>query len=263
MTIWRFELRQSFLSSLIWTVIVTGLALLFMGIYPTYQAGADEFLQVLQAYPKELLSAFNINPETIFSYLGFYAFVLPFVFIAGSIYATNLGISIMGREKNMQTSEFLLSKPISRTSVWFQKSAAIKTLLLGHNIVFIAAMVSLTVYFDSSQLNEPTFWLMTFALLILEFFFSSLGMLIAVVLKKLKSISSIAVGVALSFYVVFLLQALLENEELKFLTPFAYVDPQAIVETQRYDGIFIGFAIALSLISCGISYLLYTKQDVR
>ncbi|MGL5549216.1 MAG: hypothetical protein ACRDD4_05935, partial [Culicoidibacterales bacterium] len=60
MNIWRFELRQSVASSLLWTMVVTGLAVLFMAIYPTYQTGADEFLRVLQAYPQELLLAFNI-----------------------------------------------------------------------------------------------------------------------------------------------------------------------------------------------------------
>ncbi|MGL5531167.1 MAG: ABC transporter permease subunit, partial [Culicoidibacterales bacterium] len=150
MNIWRFELRQSVASSLLWTMVVTGLAVLFMAIYPTYQTGADEFLRVLQAYPQELLLAFNINPETIFSYLGFYAFVLPFVFIAGGIYATNLGMSVMGREKSAQTSEFLLVKPISRKRVWWQKLVAIHTLLLSHTLVFVVAIVSLTAYFDQS-----------------------------------------------------------------------------------------------------------------
>lgn len=262
MNIWRFELRQSIVSSLLWTMVVTGLAVLFMAIYPTYQTGADEFLRVLQAYPQELLLAFNINPETIFSYLGFYAFVLPFVFIAGGIYATNLGMSVMGREKSAQTSEFLLVKPISRKQVWWQKLVAIHTLLLGHTLVFVVAIVSLTAYFDQSQLLEPTFWLMSVALLILELLFSSLGMVLAVSLKKLTSISSLAVGVALSFYVIFLLQALLENEELKYLTPFAYVDPQAIVETQSYDGVLISVALVLSGLCWLVSYLLYTKQDV-
>ncbi|MGL5382274.1 MAG: hypothetical protein ACRDD4_06995, partial [Culicoidibacterales bacterium] len=65
-----------------------------------------------------------------------------------------------------------------------------------------------------------------------------------------------------SFYVIFLLQALLENEELKYLTPFAYVDPQAIVETQSYDGVLISVALVLSGLCWLVSYLLYTKQDV-
>lgn len=263
MTIWRFEIRQSFLANSIWTVIVSGLAGLFLAIYPVYQEGTDEFLRLLEAYPPELLAAFNINPETIFSYLGFYAFVLPFVFIAGSIYATSLGLTIMGREKSMQVSEFLLAKPIARSAIWFQKSLAIKTLLLLHNLIFVGVIVLITNYFAAEQLNEPTFWLMTGSLFIIEFFFSSVGMLLAVLLRKLKSISSIAVGVALSFYVISLLQALLENEALKYVTPFAYVNPQAIVETQQYDGLFITLAFGLSVLACVVSYRWYTTQDVK
>lgn len=263
MTIWRFELRQSLMSSIIWTIIITGIASLFLSVYPSYQNGADEFLKLLEAYPPQLIAAFNINPDTIFTYLGFYAFVLPFVFIAGSIYATNLGLTIMGREKSMNVNEFLLAKPVSRTTIWLQKVLALKTILIIHNVIFILTMVGVTSYFDQTQITEPSFWMMTLSLFLIELVFANLGILLAVLLKKLKSITSLAVGVALSFYVISLLQALLENDLLAYLTPFQYVNPQYILENQHYDWPLLVVGLGIIILSAVVSYIRYTKQDVQ
>ncbi|MGL5296413.1 MAG: ABC transporter permease subunit [Culicoidibacterales bacterium] len=262
MNIWRFELRQSLMRSVIWTIIITGIAGLFLSVYPSYQNGADEFLKLLEGYPPQLIAAFNINPDTIFTYLGFYAFVLPFVFIAGSIYATNLALTIMGREKSMNASEFLLAKPVSRTMIWLQKILALKTTLIIHNVIFTVIMVGITSYFDQTQITKPSFWMMTLALFLIELIFANLGILLAVLLKRLKSITSLAVGIAVSFYVISLLQALLENELMAYLTPFQYVNPQYILENQHYDCPLLAIGLGIIILSALVSYTRYTNQDV-
>lgn len=263
MTIWRFELRRSLGTTVIWSLVVTGLAILFLAIFPLYEESAGDFLKLLEAYPPELLSAFNMNPETLFSYLGFYAFVLPFVFVAGAIYATSLGLSVIGREKHMQASDFLLTKPVARGKIWFQKSLAVKTLLVFQNIIFLVSMTIMAYYLEPDVLKDPVFWLMSLSLFLVQFVFSSLGMLLATVLKKLKNISGLAVATALSFYVISLLQSILENEALRYMTPFQYVNPQVILEEKSYDGILLTVTVIVSVGACVISYFIYTKQDIR
>lgn len=262
MNVWRFEMWQSYRSLIIWSLVVSGLTILLMAVYPTYQASAADVLKLLEAYPPQLLAAFGMDPETLFSYSGFYAFVLPFTFLAGSIYASGLGLSIMGREKQAKTSDFLLTKPQARSQIFGQKLLAIMSLICTQAVVFTLAVTLLTWYFEPDALQTQTFWLMTLALPLLELVFASLGVIVAVVIKRLKSTSSLAMSIALSCYVISLLQGILESDALKYVTPFQYFNPTVILKTGNFDWIFVGVAAIVTLVCMSISYVLYTRSDV-
>lgn len=119
------ELRRNLKSFIIWTAVIVVCVAGTFGVIPTFMETQQD---LLAAYPEEVMRVLGINETTWSSALGvyssYYIFFLP---LFGAIYAISIGSSIIAREENRKTAEFLLVKPIRRTVVVGSKVIAFLT----------------------------------------------------------------------------------------------------------------------------------------
>ena len=186
MMIWNLytkDLKRNTKNLLIWTLVVVLLTILTMAMYPYMKGMGDSMEGMMKMMPEAMLKAFGIDPQMWTSILGLYNTYYGFylVLLMGIFSGTN-GANALAKEQREKTTEFLLTKPITRGQIFITKMAIVFTLLLLiFGIQTFAAYLGITIF--GAGVNWTTFFTMHFHGLILLFFFTSLGVLLSMLLK--------------------------------------------------------------------------------
>jgi ABC-2 type transport system permease protein len=116
------EIKRNRKNLAIWTAIVLGFTMMVLAIYP-YMAEMGEGLNVImEKIPPELGKALGMDADTWSSILGFYStYYGVYIIVLLSIFTGSTAASILAKEERNQTSEFLMTRPISRTSNFLSK----------------------------------------------------------------------------------------------------------------------------------------------
>ncbi|MGL5694674.1 MAG: ABC transporter permease subunit, partial [Peptostreptococcaceae bacterium] len=128
MNIFKFEFKRLLKSCIIWSLICGSLVVLFMALFPSMKDMGMQSLvnDKMDALPKEILKAFNIDESmdfsNIYNYLGY---CIQYIAMASGIYGAILGVNCLIKEESQGTIEFLYSKPVTRTRIITSKLGAI------------------------------------------------------------------------------------------------------------------------------------------
>ncbi|MBN2442659.1 MAG: ABC transporter permease subunit [Spirochaetales bacterium] len=135
------ELKRSRVSLFLWSVTLSGIIFLAMAFYPVLtQNNLLEYVGALFENPmmKSLMSVFGVNIESLTSLLGFYvAYNSIYALLMGSIFSILCAVSILSKEENEKTAEFLLTRPVTRTEVITSKFLAFLTQLVILCLIFL------------------------------------------------------------------------------------------------------------------------------
>lgn len=263
MTVFGFEFRQSIRSTITWCIGLTAIVLIFMFFYPVYANDIDIMKPLFEKLPEIVLKSLGVNLESLFSALGFYTFILLYIQLITSIQAIMLGLGIVGKEVRLKMSDFLLTKPMTRANILLQKSAAVFA-HLGITWVYLTAISwGMLQVVKTEALNVTAFGLFTLSTLLLQILFAGLGIFIAVLLRKLKSVVGVAMSVVFSLFVMNLMQAILDEAWLRYLSPFQWFDKTYIFNNTAYEWPMVGMWAVVTVIALVGSYVVFTRKDIH
>ncbi len=263
---WLFqrEFRRNIKGLLIWTIIIGGLVIFTLSVYPQFAEQQEGFEDFMQAFPEGFMKAFGMDRVSIITPLGFYAiecYLMTTLF--GSIYAVSLGSSIVSKEENEKTAEFLLSKPITRFNIISQKLL----LVLANLIIF--NIISVLISYFGLAMGDAEYEVNIFILLsfvgpfLLHLTFATLTFLISIIIRRSRTIFSISLGIVFVTYFFNVMAQLSDKFEfLKYFSPFKYVDAGDIIENGNIDLVYLIIMLAIILLSIVSSYVLYQKKDI-
>jgi ABC-2 type transport system permease protein len=257
------ELKQNRRTAIIWIISLTGVALLYMLIFPAFADAADTVNKIYQSFPPALRKAFNINFDPKFALASFYALILGFTTLAAAIQAMNLGTATLSKEERGKTAEFLLSKPIKRTDIISAKLAAAAVIILVTNVFFIGGTWIMMMAVSKVSLSAPIFLLMSLTLLFVQIFFVALGFLVSVSAKKIKNVLSISLVTVFSFYIVGMFDAVLGAKTVKYLTPFKFFDLIYVYKHSAYEMPYPLVEIVFVIAAITAGYFIYKRRDIN
>jgi ABC-2 type transport system permease protein len=258
------QMRMERKSLITWITSLVGLSLLFMLMYPPIAPDLNEFLKFMETLPAGMRNAIGAGNFRSGGLIGFYSLVLTYVLLAGSVQAMNLGVSVLSAEVRDKTADFLYAKPVSRHRIIAMKLAAVGCQLLITNLVYIpAALVILTMTRQAADIFDfKMYILLTSALAWLQLIFCCIGLAVSALLKRVRTVLPISMGVVFFFYVLFVLNQTLNNAELAFLTPFGYFELTKIMARGAYEPKFVLAASGVILVTLAISWRAYFKKDL-
>lgn len=262
MNIFKFELKKEFKSTLIWTISLILIGAMFISMIPIFIEGKDQFMKMIESYPKELLTALGFDIDN-FTSLGFFAYISNYIVLAASIQAANLGLGIISKEMRNKTMDFLMTKPISRTKILVSKILAGIVLLLFTSIIYNIFSTILMLIVTNGEINIQTFILMNLVILFMQIFFFSIGILIATISKKIKSVIGISMALVMGLYIVSVLQKILNLKFLKYVTPFELFNTATIAHKGAYDIPLLIYSIIIIISIIIISFIIYRKKDIH
>lgn len=261
--IYLHEFRSRLKSVITWSIGLMLLILFFLSIFPSFSQQADLLNEMLAKFPPQLLAAFGMGNINLADILGYYAFLFIFVQLCLSIQAANYGFGLVSIEESELTADFLLSKPVSRWQVINSKlTAALSSLLLTDLVVWLVSLVCILA-FRGGRPYEPRILLLLFvSVLLFQLFFLALGLVISLLVRRVRSVTPYALGLGFGAYVINAFSGMLGDVKLENITPFKHFDPVFIVQNAAFDTPLVLINVVVSLVALVVSYWLYIRRDI-
>lgn len=263
MNIFLYELNAYRKSTIIWTIALLALVALFLSMFPSISNDAEEFKKVLEGYPEGVRKAIGLNIDSFFSLLGFYSYSFLYITLCGAIQAMNIGVSIVSKEVREKTADFLLTKPVTRTTILTSKILAAVASLLITNIVFNVGSSLIASQVKIEDFSKNTFLLISLVLFFIQFIFLALGLVISILMRKVKSVITISLGTVFSFFIIAMLSSTSGDDYKRYFSPFKYFDTSYIIKHSCYENSFLITGIVIIIVSIVTSYFVYIKKDIH
>lgn len=263
MNMFLHELKAYRKSTIIWSASLAALVILFLSLYPSFASSASDVKKILEGYPEPVRRAFGVSIDEITKFMSYYSFVFAYVVLCGAIQAMNLGISTISKEVRGKTADFLLSKPVTRNQIMTSKLLAVLTTIVITNVVYLIAAYVMATAVATEAFSVKTFFMISITLFFIQIIFFSLGVIVSVIVSKIKSTISISLGTAFAFYTIGIFQSTLNDKTMKYLTPFKYFDTEYIIKNVSYEMSFVIISIIIIIASIVASYMIYSKKDVH
>jgi ABC-2 type transport system permease protein len=97
---------------------------------------------------------------------------------------------------------------------------------------------------------------------IFQLFFLSVGLVISLLVKRVRSVTPYALGLGFGSYVLSAFSGVFGGVTLELITPFKHLDAAYIVKQGEYDTPLVLLNVAVTLVSVGVSYWLYIRRDI-
>lgn len=262
MNIFVHELKAYRKSTLVWAFSLIAIVALFMSMFPSISKEIVEFKKLLEGFPEPVRKALGLEIDSFGSILGFYSYLFVYLTLCGAIQAMHIGTSIVSKEVRDKTADFLLTKPVSRTTILTAKLLAALTTLVITNVVFLISARIMVAQVNTESYSVKSFWMISMTLFFTQLIFLSLGIILSIVFPKIKSVLTVSLGTVFTFFIIGLLVSTTDDGVKRYLTPFKYFDSAYIIENSSYEIAFMLAGIGIIVISLIASYIIYMKRDI-
>ncbi len=263
MNIFLHELKAYRKSTIVWTISLVVMAMIYFSLFPAFSKDVDQIKGLLEGFPEVIRNGMGISLDSFGSILGYYSFPISFVILIGAIQAMNFGVSILSKEVREKTADFLLTKPVTRAQVLTSKILAVVASLVITNVVYIVVANIVASIVKNDDYSFKIFFMISITLLFVQLIFMSLGFIISVMLPKIKSVLPISLGTVFLFYFISFLSTKSNEAVIKYITPFKYFDPAYIVANSAYEMRYIIISLVFIIVSIIASYVIYSKKDIH
>jgi ABC-2 type transport system permease protein len=261
--IFLHEFRLRLKSVIVWSLSMTVLLLTFFSIFPIFATQAALLTEMLGKFPPEMRAAFGIDQVDMGSVVGYFSFLLLFVQICLAIQAGNYGFGLVSIEENELTADFLLSKPVSRFQVLTSKLlAALSSLLITDLLVAVASFIAILLFRDGRAYEAGTVLLLLLSLVIFQLFFLGVGLVISLLVKRVRNVTPYSLGLGFGMYVLSAFSGIFGDVTLELVTPFKHFDTAYIIEHAAFNTPLVLLNVGVTLLSLAVSYWLYLRRDI-
>lgn len=258
------ELKVNFKNFMIWTLILIILFLAVFLIYPSIISGDNmkALNDMMKMFPEDLLKAFNMDISSIDSAFGWIkteGFV--FVLLIAGIYSGILGSSILLKEENDKTIEYLNSVPVKRTQIVINK------VVVG--LLYIALMVMILGIFNyagltfSGEFDAKSYWLLSITPIFSSVVIFALCLFLSTFAHKTKNTIGISLGIVFAGYFLNVVSELSEETEfLRYLSVFTLADIRNVILDVKINPYMVLAAVGLSAAFIGGALLRYHRKEL-
>lgn len=262
MNILKHELKLYRKSTIIWTLSLAAVIVLFSSIFPSFKDSADAMNKVLASFPEALKQALGLSTMDMSTAVGFLGFMFSYVILVGGVQAMNLGLSLLSNEQRDKTADFLFAKPVRRIQILHAKFAAGLINIVTTNVIF-TIVTFIAVGMIEKDFSNKILMLFVGSLFLVQLFFLTFGMFISVFMDKLKTVIPVSLGVVFGFFILNLLNESITGKPLSALTPFAYFSTSGIYENGSYDMKWLLLNCILVVVFSVGAYIRYIKKDIH
>jgi ABC-2 type transport system permease protein len=261
--IFAHEFRVRFRSVITWSLSLAALILIFFSLFSSMANSAVALNELLAQYPPEMLEAFGMTGMDMSTVLGFFSLLLLFAQICLAIQAGGYGFGLVSIEESELTADFLMTKPVSRSKILTSKLLAAFACLLITDLVFWASsFAAIALFGGGREVNMGTLTLLLLSVLIFQAFFLSVGLIISLLVKRVRSVTPYALGLGFGMYVLGAFSGIGDVTALELITPFKHFDAGYIIQHGAYDLPLVALNVSVTVVSLLAVYWLYLRRDI-
>ena len=263
MNIYKHELKANYKTALIWIVTLCSLVAIFMAFFPMIKSEMDVFLKMMDSFPPVMKAMMGIVVENINTSIGYYTFVFTYTLLFGAIQAMNLGVGIVSKEERERTADFLLTKPVSRVKILTSKLLSVLTIFVVTNIAYSVVSAIFVVSMSDGNFAFREFVLINASLFITQLIFFSIGLILSVLAKKIKSVLPVSLGLVFAFFAISAFAVTSEDDKLRYVTPFQYYKTETILALGKYETVYVVLGLSIIVFGLTASYAIFKRRDIH
>ena len=258
-SIFAVSLTSKWRSTLIWSISMTLLALMFAGLYESFAGEIEDMAEIAPAAMEAIWGGNLGYASTPAGWLGLelYGIFLPVVLAIIGIYS---GASAIGNEEDSGTLELLLASPVGRTRIVVEKSLSVSTQLaiVGMAVWFGVALGTLLFPFEVSLTHVLAGTLMGWLFGTTISYFS---MCVQSITGKKGVAIGFGTGLVASSYIANILSQLINGVSyLKYISLFYYYDgANVLIEGLKVENLMV--LLVGSIITFMISIRFFRVRD--
>jgi ABC-2 type transport system permease protein len=242
--------------------------LMFASFYPSVKEDAEQLADLFKHYPEGLFKAVGLDVEQMgnmfasmeaFLATEHYSIMWPILVIVMTI---TLGSGLIAGEVEKNTSEMLLSLPLSRSKIYWGKYIAVTIIITIFSVLSIFCVMPFSVLFNFDIHVKNYYYIFILGYLFSLALFSITNLISSATSKKGKA-SLIATGIVVFMYAANILASFQESlDKAKYVSFFHYFDYNgALVNTTlNWTGVWV-FSTTIGV--CSIAgWIVFLKRDV-
>lgn len=260
MTIFFHELKRDRVKLIVWTAAIAFMLLTSIIIYPQMTSQMDQMGEMFSEMGG-FSEAFNMDKVNFGEFRGYFAVECGNVLgLGGAFFAALLGISALAKEERDRTAEFLLTHPVSRSSVVAQKLAAVICEILILNLI-VAAVAILGTLAIGQQIDGKLFFNIFLGYFLMQVEIACVMFGVSAFIRG----GGIGIGLGAAFLLYFMniIANLTDKAEfLRYITPFSYADGTSIVASGGIEVKYLIPGIVLAVIAVAAAFIKYERKDI-
>lgn len=258
------EFKVNLRNFIIWLLILVLMFLVVYLIYPFMftEETIKELEDAMKMFPPELLKAFNMEMSDITTAYGWFKSEgFTYVLLIIGMYSSILGGSILLKEENNKTIEYLDSLPIKRSTIVTNKIiVGISLIILMTILLGIFNYIGLLILGDFPH-KECILLSLTPIIIGIPLF--SINLFISTFLHKTKGIIGLSLGMVFIFYVLNILSEISNKVEfLKYLSIYTLADIRNVVANCEINPIMIGISLIITIVCIIFTYSNYNRKEL-
>ena len=258
------EMKVNLKSFIIWILVLIGLFSVVFLIYPSIINSENIKMidEMMAMFPKEILTAFNMDLTTIDSAYGWLkseGFV--FILLIIGCYSALIGSNILVKEEGDKTIEYLNSLPITRNRIIFNKAIS--------GLIYIILMVIILGIFNyiglslSGSFDKTQYLLLSITPIFPSTVIYFLCLFLSTFTHKQKKMVGISLGIVFISYVLQTLSSLSNSVEfLKYLSIFTLADIRNVITNISLNPLIIVVSIIISIIFLALTIIKYNHKEL-
>ena len=262
MNVFLRELKANRKALIIWSIsMFLGIAS-GMGKYTVYSTGGSS-MELFNKMPYSLKALLGMGSFDVSKMSGYFAMLFLYLEVTAAIHAALLGSNIIAKEERDKTTEFLIAKPLSRTTIITSKLLAALVNILTLNIVTLISSITLIAAYNKGAAISGEIVLFMLSMFIVQLIFLSLGAVLASLIRNPKASGSLSVGIMLTSFVIAKITDLTDRLNfLNLLSPFKYFSYIDVVEGNGLNFVIVILSLLLVSAFSVLTYFFYGKRDL-
>lgn len=260
MTLFRHELRQGWLSLLIWTLAIGGLMAVCIFLFPEMEGEMGQVGDMFSSMGA-FTAAFGMDRLNFGTFSGFYAIECGNILgLGGAMFAAMTATAALAKEEKEGTAEFLLTHPESRGRVVTEKLLAVLAQIFALNLAvwMISALSGLAI---GEEMPWGELGKLHLAYLFLQLELAGLCFGLSAFLRR-GSLGA-GLGIAAGAYFLDLIANIAEKAEwLHYVTPFGYAAGADIL-ADGLDWPLIALGMLWAGVGVALAYGWYIRKDIH
>lgn len=255
------ELKVRFKSWIIWAFCLILTVWGGMTKYDAYSQSAGALFEQIPKSMRQLLGMGEFDMSTL---SGYFVMLFFYLSLALLVHAALLGASCLVAEEVDHTSEFLLSKPLSRRRIFWTKTGVGSLYLLAINGITLISSLVFTALENPQASIAPELLLLFLGLLVIQLFIFSLSVLGSMIVADPRRSTMIAT-LLVSF--IFLIHEVISLDVgldfLRFLDPLSYFSQADILYQNTLNGWIMLTVCSVSVVVLVSAQQFYKNRDIR
>lgn len=255
----RKEIEENIKGLIIWSVSMAALVLIMAMLFDSMKS---DISNMMATFPQGMLKAFGMEAAPMNRLEGFYSQGYIVVVLMGAMYSAYLGASILVKEEDEGSIEYLMSKPFKRIEIYGAKYISLIIIIVSFNIIVALATIIGALIYGGDNYSKEAIYLMAIAPTLVHLTFGTLCYGIASLLRKNRQAVSLSIGIVSIFYSLSLLRGVSSKLDiLKDYSIFDYININVVTVNKYIEPYHIIIMFGIMIISLVVGAIVYNKKD--